>query len=151
MNVLAGQFYISEDEVNKYLTSNVDPSGMGISYTCQICGKTAPNKSNMKKHMLVIHAKPANIPCPHCSKSFTNKYYLRYHIKCCNRNPELMAKKYQLVKHLWIKNVKSKQGNLFFVFFWRPSFWTIQIKFSCCCCSSDPKCLPLSRAFAGRK
>jgi len=89
------QFYINEADVNKYLTSVVDSAGL-IAFHCQICGKTAPNKSNMKKHMLVIHAKPANIPCPHCHKTFPNKYYLRYHIKCCNRNPELMAKKYQL-------------------------------------------------------
>ena len=93
---LAGhQFYIDEADVNKYLTSVVDSTGLN-AFHCQICGKTAPNKSNMKKHMLVIHAKPANIPCPHCHKTFPNKYYLRYHIKCCNRNPELMAKKYQL-------------------------------------------------------
>lgn len=84
---------IDEEEVLLFLR----PIQIGneVHFKCNLCGKCASNKSNMRKHMLVMHTKPTNRPCPYCPKMFRNKYYLRYHVKICSYNPEVVAKRGQ--------------------------------------------------------
>lgn len=70
-----------------------EPGSVTVQYRCSLCGKFAVNKSNMRKHMLVMHVRPTHQPCPYCTKVFRNKYYLNYHVKACSHNPEVIAKK----------------------------------------------------------
>jgi len=84
---------IDEEEVMIFLRPMQFGDGL-LQYKCNLCGKCAANKSNMKKHMLVMHARPSNRPCPFCPKVFRNKYYLRYHVKICSFNPEVIAKRH---------------------------------------------------------
>ena len=62
---------IDEEEVLLFLR----PIQIGneVHFKCNLCGKCASNKSNMRKHMLVMHTKPTNRPCPYCPKMFRNK------------------------------------------------------------------------------
>lgn len=58
-------------------------------FRCDLCKKVNKDKSNMKKHMIIVHAEPSQLPCPyHCGKIFKNKIYLNLHVnsKSCIRD-----------------------------------------------------------------
>lgn len=51
------------------------------SFKCLLCGKLNRTKWNAKRHMILLHTRPTNDVCPHCSKVFKHKYYLDEHIR----------------------------------------------------------------------
>lgn len=67
-------------------------------FRCDLCKKVNKDKSNMKKHMIIVHAEPSQLPCPyHCGKIFKNKIYLNLHVnsKNCIRDKKFPQQQYQ--------------------------------------------------------
>jgi aspartate carbamoyltransferase regulatory subunit len=50
-------------------------------YKCSLCGKTTNNKSNIQRHMVLVHTKPTNDVCKYCQRVFKHRYYLDEHIR----------------------------------------------------------------------
>ena len=48
---------------------------------CTLCGKFSKQKSNMRRHMILMHTKPTTNVCKYCQKQFKHKYYLQEHIR----------------------------------------------------------------------
>ena len=82
----------TETSVMDFLLSITCPDENGYvqkMYRCDLCKKVGKDRSNMRRHMILIHAQPSNLPCPyHCGQVFKNKHYLSKHVnsKICIRN-----------------------------------------------------------------
>jgi hypothetical protein len=50
------------------------------SQQCKICGKMLSNKSNLRKHIKVVHEKLKPFECLHCEIGFSAKQNLTYHL-----------------------------------------------------------------------
>jgi KRAB domain-containing zinc finger protein len=50
------------------------------SQKCKICGKMLSNKSNLRKHIKVVHEKLKPFECLHCEIGFSAKQNLTYHL-----------------------------------------------------------------------
>ena len=48
---------------------------------CTLCGKFSKQRSNMRRHMILMHTKPTNNLCKYCHKPFKHKYYLQEHLR----------------------------------------------------------------------
>ena len=48
---------------------------------CTLCGKFSKQRSNMRRHMILMHTKPTNNVCKYCQKPFKHKYYLQEHLR----------------------------------------------------------------------
>ena len=83
--------------VMEFLIKLQCPDANGITqtmYRCDLCKKVSKDRSNMKRHMILIHAAPSNLPCPYrCGNVFKNKIYLATHVnsKICLRNQKFSA------------------------------------------------------------
>lgn len=81
-----GCYYNSEDnDVMNYL-STVIVDGQN-QFHCDICRKMTPHHRNMKRHMILKHAKPTNVTCEFCSRVFRQHYHLQKHLRlkqCCS-------------------------------------------------------------------
>jgi len=73
---------LNAKEVMDYLEQQVDENGKEIKlFKCLLCNKIANDRSNMRRHMIVTHAKPINKPCPFkCGKIFKHKFTLSNHV-----------------------------------------------------------------------
>ena len=75
---------LSETSVMDFLITIQLPEEDGVvrkHYRCDLCKKVGKDRSNMKRHMIHIHAEPSQIPCPyHCGKIFKNTVYLTTHV-----------------------------------------------------------------------
>ena len=72
------------EEVQNYLTP-VDIPGKHRHFRCELCQKMTSDCGNMRRHMVIRHARPERLSCPHCKRIFSNKYYLRDHARICNK------------------------------------------------------------------
>ena len=64
----------------QYIVGTVDHEGQP-EHKCTLCGKVCKKRSNMKRHMILMHTVPTNECCKYCGKVFKNKYYLDSHIR----------------------------------------------------------------------
>ena len=48
-------------------------------FTCTVCGKTARQKINLKKH-IETHIEGLSFPCQQCDKSFRSRNSLQFHV-----------------------------------------------------------------------
>ena len=53
--------------------------------TCTVCGKTAKQKINLKKH-IETHIKGLSFPCQQCGKTFRSRNSLQFHVSSKHRN-----------------------------------------------------------------
>ena len=51
------------------------------SFGCNICEKTYPNNSRLKRHIAIVHEKKKSLICDICKKTFSEKSTLENHIK----------------------------------------------------------------------
>lgn len=80
-------FIRTREDTNQYLERQFDGN-----IRCMLCGKVGKDRSNMRKHVIIMHARPTYESCPYCPKTFGNVYYLRYHVKSCPLNPDWQNK-----------------------------------------------------------
>ena len=58
-------------------------------HRCDLCKKVGKDRSNMRRHMILVHAEHSQLPCPYeCGVVFKNKIYLASHVnsKVCLRD-----------------------------------------------------------------
>ena len=63
-----------DEKVNQYVERRED----GL-FLCNICGKSAKQKINIKNHIEAKHLDGIEIPCPICGKVFGSRIYLAVH------------------------------------------------------------------------
>ena len=49
-------------------------------FHCGICGHSMSDRSNMRRHLLYKHTKPATATCPYCHKTFRNQFSRDCHV-----------------------------------------------------------------------
>lgn len=80
--IVADNAVLTAEEIQNFLTP-VDIPGQKRMFRCDICLKMTSDSGNMRRHMVLKHAKPEPNNCPRCLKVFYNRYYLRDHIRIC--------------------------------------------------------------------
>ena len=74
--------------VTQFLEERMNPDDGSKYYQCGLCSQTALFKGNLKRHLILKHAKPSVDICQYCGKKFKNKLYKDYHLrnKTCLRD-----------------------------------------------------------------
>jgi hypothetical protein len=67
--------------VTQFLREFVNPEDGMRYYQCGLCSKTAATKYNLKRHLILKHARPTQEACEYCGKIFRNKFYKENHIR----------------------------------------------------------------------
>lgn len=96
-----------------YLTPvNLRGSGKRL-WKCELCQKMTNDQGNMKRHMVLKHAKPSNEVCSNCLRVFANKYYLRSHLRTCMPSPiqpSTFTDRLKSILNEWILPLCSDKG-----------------------------------------
>ena len=51
-------------------------------YFCLLCSKQFPqNKSNCKRHVLLVHSEASHANCPHCGKTYRTEQSMKSHMR----------------------------------------------------------------------
>ena len=69
-----------EEDVMQFLVNAYADTGENVM-KCTLCGKFSKQRSNMRRHMILMHTKPTTNVCKYCQKQFKHKYYLQEHIR----------------------------------------------------------------------
>ena len=67
--------------VTQFLEERMNPDDGSKYYQCGLCSQTALFKGNLKRHLILKHARPAVDICQYCGKEFKNKLYKDYHLR----------------------------------------------------------------------
>ena len=68
------------DDVMQFLVKDFTDTGE-VFMKCTLCGKFSRERSNMRRHMILMHTKPTRNVCKYCQKQFKHKYYLQEHLR----------------------------------------------------------------------
>ena len=89
-----------------------------MTYLCITCSKIFSTKSNLNRHIKIVHLKERNFSCDQCNKSFGLSQHLQTHIKTihlkecnfrCDYCKKLFGENGSLQKH--VKTVHLKERN----------------------------------------
>ena len=119
-----------------HMTKSANPSGHGIKWSCNFCGFTSKQISNVKRHVILRHSKKERLPCPGCDKVFDNKQRFNGHL--ADAHYDLYnTHKYSITNSLFVFSPWSSKMEI--------SFWVLSMisKFGSdayFCCKLMSKC-----------